>query len=105
MKIIANGYHPHYLQGRNRRRKRPAMYVCLCNGYRSHEVREVAREGARSVDEAYLMLGDGPCCGRCIATAQAMIDEEHAARKADQKTKRRSSSAQFPDPTLQAALP
>lgn len=70
------------------------MYVCLCNGYRCHEVREVAREGARSVEEAYLMLGEGPCCGRCVATAQAMIDEE-----------RKGVSQLALAPGLQAALP
>lgn len=52
------------------------MYVCLCNAYRSHEIREVAREGAETVEDAYLMLGEGPCCGRCVSTAQAMINEE-----------------------------
>ncbi|MET4807493.1 (2Fe-2S)-binding protein [Limibacillus sp. MBR-115] len=54
------------------------MYVCLCNGYRCHEIREVAREGASSAEDAYLMLGEAACCRRCLPTAQALIDEERS---------------------------
>lgn len=50
------------------------MYVCICNGYRESEIREVAGEGARRAEDAYLALGSGPCCGRCLEVAQAVID-------------------------------
>jgi len=54
------------------------MYVCLCNAYTESDIRAAAAEGARTADEAYCSIGDGPCCGRCIATAQQIIDDVHA---------------------------
>ena len=50
------------------------MYVCLCNGYRAWQRREVAREGISCAVEAYNALGGGPCCGRCLECAQQIID-------------------------------
>ena len=50
------------------------MYVCLCNGYRDWELRELASEGIANAVEAYLTLGNGPCCGRCLESAQKIID-------------------------------
>src|SRR3546814_15382530 len=41
------------------------MYVCLCNGYRDTEIREIAESGVRCAREVYLTLGNGPCCGTC----------------------------------------
>ena len=55
------------------------MYVCLCNGYRCDDIREVAREGAVTVRDAYEMLGDGLVCGRCEPTAQAILETEGQA--------------------------
>lgn len=51
------------------------MYVCLCNGYREAEIREVALEGVASAADAYTALGNGPCCGRCLDCAQRILDE------------------------------
>ncbi len=53
------------------------MFVCLCNGYRDAELREVARQGVTDASEAYLTLGNGPCCGRCLDCAQDIIDEAY----------------------------
>jgi len=51
------------------------MYVCLCNGYRDAEIREVVEEtGVRCPQEVYLALGNGPCCGTCLDCAQEIID-------------------------------
>jgi bacterioferritin-associated ferredoxin len=50
------------------------MYVCLCNGYRDSELREMARQGYTVAEEAYLALGDGPCCGQCVDFAQVILD-------------------------------
>ena len=55
------------------------MYVCLCNGYRDREFREVAYEGISCAVEAYLALGDGPCCGRCLDCAQGIINQARCA--------------------------
>jgi len=56
------------------------MYVCICNGYRESELREVAAEGVARAEDAYFALGSGPCCGRCLEVAQAVIDASHAMR-------------------------
>ncbi|WP_193369924.1 (2Fe-2S)-binding protein [Pelagibius marinus] len=53
------------------------MYVCLCNGYRDEEIREVAESGVRCAREAYLTLGNGPCCGTCLDCAQEIVDNVH----------------------------
>ena len=55
------------------------MYVCICNGYRDTEIRRVARTGIRCARTAYLLLGHGPRCGRCLAVAQDLIDRVHEA--------------------------
>ena len=52
------------------------MYVCLCNGYRDSELRDLARRGFTVAEDAYRALGDGPCCGQCVAFAQGILDEE-----------------------------
>lgn len=53
------------------------MYVCLCNGYRDAEIREVAESGVRCVEEVYLTLGNGPCCRSCLDFAQGIVDSVH----------------------------
>ncbi len=59
---------------------RPAMYVCICNGYRDGEIERTARAGgltcARAVYEA---LGNGPCCGLCLDAAQEIVDGSREA--------------------------
>ena len=55
------------------------MYVCLCNGYRASELRQLAQEGVACAIEAYCSLGNGPCCGRCLDSAQQIIDETRLA--------------------------
>lgn len=58
------------------------MYVCICNGYRESEIREVAGEGVTCAQDAYMALGSGPCCGRCLDVAQALIDATHMPQAA-----------------------
>ena len=53
------------------------MYVCLCNGYRDVEIRQVAESGVRCAIEAYTALGSGPCCGTCLPCAQEIVDDVH----------------------------
>ena len=55
------------------------MYVCICNGYRDAELRQLAHEGVSCAVEAYCSLGNGPCCGRCLDSAQQIIDEARLA--------------------------
>jgi len=58
------------------------MYVCLCNGYRDTEIREVAEDGVRCAREVYLTLGNGPCCGTCLDCAQDIVDSVHGVASA-----------------------
>ena len=51
------------------------MYVCLCNGYRESELRDLAAKGISCPIEAYTTLGNGPCCGQCLDFAQNILDE------------------------------
>ena len=53
------------------------MYVCMCNGYRDADLREVARTGILCAEEAYVALGRGPNCGNCLDCAQWIIDQVH----------------------------
>jgi len=53
------------------------MYVCLCNGYRDSELREIAAAGVDCALQAYMVLGNGPCCGGCLDFAQRIIDDVH----------------------------
>lgn len=51
------------------------MYVCICNGYRDSELRELARDGIACAVQAYMHLGQGPNCGQCLPVAQQVMDE------------------------------
>ncbi len=57
------------------------MFVCVCNAYRDAEICEVARSGVRCARRAYMALGGGPRCGRCLPFAQGLIDEVHGEGK------------------------
>src|SRR3546814_16509157 len=46
------------------------MYVCLCNGYRDTEMREIEESGVRCAPEVYLTLGNGHCRGPSLYCAQ-----------------------------------
>ena len=59
------------------------MYVCICNGYRDKDIREVARSGVQCAREAYETLGAGPRCGKCLEFAQTLIDDLHDAARAE----------------------
>lgn len=59
------------------------MYVCICNGYRDAEISAVAESGVRCARSAYHALGSGPNCGRCLPTAQALIDRIHGEGAAE----------------------
>jgi bacterioferritin-associated ferredoxin len=56
------------------------MIVCSCNVIRDEEIREAARKGSRTPEEAYATLGCEPQCGCCLDYAQELIDEERASR-------------------------
>ena len=55
------------------------MFVCICNGYRDSELRELAQQGVTCAIAAYSTLGNEPNCGRCIDVAQRIMDEAQYA--------------------------
>ncbi|MCG8543502.1 MAG: (2Fe-2S)-binding protein [Alphaproteobacteria bacterium] len=59
------------------------MYVCMCNGYRDSEIRDLARRGVRCARAAYAALGGGPECGECLDFTQALIDGELGGRQSE----------------------
>jgi bacterioferritin-associated ferredoxin len=54
------------------------MYVCVCNGLTTREVRAAAAESG-STGGVYRALGVEPRCGKCIPTIRGMVA---AARRA-----------------------
>jgi bacterioferritin-associated ferredoxin len=57
-----------------------AMIVCSCNAITEREVRDLARAGARTPEEAYEKLGCEPQCCSCLCYAQDLMDEETGKR-------------------------
>ncbi|MCR9256341.1 MAG: (2Fe-2S)-binding protein [Alphaproteobacteria bacterium] len=53
------------------------MYVCICNGHRDRDLEQAARQGYRTVDEAYAFLGGLPDCAQCVSFAQDLLDDAH----------------------------
>ena len=51
------------------------MIVCVCNAITEDELKALARDGARTPEDAYAILGCEPECGSCLCYAQELIDE------------------------------
>ena len=64
------------------------MYVCICNGYRDSEIRELAQRGVRCARAAYAALGGGPECGECLDFAQSLIDGVHGGAQGSRTSSR-----------------
>ncbi|MGD9842393.1 MAG: (2Fe-2S)-binding protein [Steroidobacteraceae bacterium] len=54
------------------------MYVCICHGITDGQIRETLSRGATTLGEVQLQVPIGGCCGRCLPTAQEVIDTHHA---------------------------
>lgn len=51
------------------------MYLCLCHGLTDHDLRQVAQQGARTLDQLQAQTGCGDCCGCCVEDAEALLAE------------------------------
>lgn len=51
------------------------MYVCICNALTDQEILTASEQGARTVADAYRVLGVEINCGQCTCMAQDLIDE------------------------------
>ena len=56
------------------------MILCVCNAITENEIRELARAGARTPEEAYAALGHEPQCGSCLCYADQLMAEERGKR-------------------------
>jgi len=56
-----------------------AMYVCVCNGHSDRDIRSAARSGLRCARTIYAQLGKPLRCGRCLQTAERLVQEVHEA--------------------------
>ena len=56
------------------------MIVCVCNAITENELRDLARAGARTPEEAYEKLGCEPQCGSCLNYAQELMDGERRGK-------------------------
>ena len=54
------------------------MIVCVCNRITEKEVRDAARAGASTPEQAYARVGCEVQCGCCLDYAQEVIDDEHS---------------------------
>jgi bacterioferritin-associated ferredoxin len=57
-----------------------SMIVCVCNAITESELRDLARAGARTPEEAYALLGHEPQCGSCLCYADALMAKERSKR-------------------------
>jgi bacterioferritin-associated ferredoxin len=57
------------------------MIVCSCNVIRADEIRDAARSGADSVEEAYAVFGCRLQCGGCEDHAEAIVTAERACQR------------------------
>jgi len=60
------------------------MYVCLCNGIRETELKQLGREGVRDVHEAFERLDSEPACTCCLEEAANVLKGEDVLQKAPQ---------------------
>lgn len=56
------------------------MYVCICHAVTDRQVREVVDRGVESVAELQMHLPVGACCGRCVDTAEEIIEKYRRAQ-------------------------
>lgn len=50
------------------------MYVCICNALTDEQISAAAAQGARTVADAYRILGVEINCGQCTCMAKDLID-------------------------------
>jgi bacterioferritin-associated ferredoxin len=54
------------------------MYICICNRITDRQIRRVVDQGAGNLAEVQRQLPVAGCCGRCAASACALIHEQQS---------------------------
>jgi len=62
------------------------MYVCVCNGHSDRDIRQAAQSGLRCARTIYAQLGKPIRCGRCLQTAERLVEEVHATDAGSRET-------------------
>ncbi len=57
------------------------MYVCICQGITDSQIRQAAREGARTLGDLRRELGVGSECGRCAGCARDCLKNAEAGEE------------------------
>jgi bacterioferritin-associated ferredoxin len=60
------------------------MYVCLCRGVSDRTIQRALDDGADTVDEVMACTRAGTCCGRCVPTIGAMVEQSVGASSRDE---------------------
>ena len=56
------------------------MYVCVCLAVTDRQIREAARNGARTLKDLRRDLGVTRDCGRCASCAHECLQEAHGGQ-------------------------
>jgi len=51
------------------------MYVCICNAITDKQIIEAQQNGYANMEQITRHLGVGNCCGRCVTTAQEVLND------------------------------
>ncbi|MDF3054237.1 MAG: bacterioferritin-associated ferredoxin [Gammaproteobacteria bacterium] len=54
------------------------MYICLCRGITSNQIKEAAQKGVCCNRELNCFLGASPDCGQCGAQTRQIIQQTRA---------------------------
>lgn len=57
------------------------MIVCVCNAISEKELRDCARKGARTPEDAYAKLGCEVQCGSCLSYADQLMADERGSQR------------------------
>ena len=53
------------------------MIVCVCHNVSDRAIRAAMDAGATSLSEIRAQLNVGACCGKCLPSAKALVNEHH----------------------------
>jgi bacterioferritin-associated ferredoxin len=57
------------------------MYICICNRITDRQICRAVDQGAASLTEVQRQLPVARCCGRCAASACALIHQQQQSKR------------------------
>ncbi|MCY4265826.1 MAG: (2Fe-2S)-binding protein [Gammaproteobacteria bacterium] len=51
------------------------MYVCICRQITDHQIKDLCRDGASTMNDLRTRLGLASDCGKCSKLAQSIVKE------------------------------